>query len=141
VAYRDDRASEPCGAGGAECAGRQFHDKCGAGSNAVVLPAHDAARLPGKAHEGYSRESGEAALDGGVAARFVDDVEVLVEPDRDAWTDRQDQLVRDQALRLGEWVRAGVVRAVEVLPAPWEVAVEINTVGVTPACRRRLRRG
>src|SRR5207245_2510415 len=77
----------------------------------------------------------ESALDGGAAAGFVDDVEVLVEPDRDRGTQLQKEAVRNPALRLRQSVRTRVVDATERAPAEREVAVQVDAVRVAAGSR------
>src|SRR5439155_4215419 len=73
---------------------------------------------------------GEVPLDGDAAAGLVDEVEVLVEPDRDRGTHAEDQPVSRPALRLGQRAGTGVVDAGKLLPAPGEVPVQVDAVGV-----------
>src|SRR5205823_5500302 len=84
----------------------------GSRTSSIVIPlcvrtpaplfAH-ALAAPGEAQAG---EPGEAALERYAPAGFVDDVEMLVEPDRDPRTNAPDQVVGDPALRLREWPTA-----------------------------------
>src|SRR5581483_11976804 len=110
--------------------GGELDDEGGRLRGAVVLPGDDASRLARQAREPEPREACEAALDGDVAARLVDDVEVLVEPDRHLRVEPRDQAPGDPALGLRERVRAGVVDAAERAPAAGEVAVQVDAVGV-----------
>src|SRR5205814_8126609 len=97
---------------------------------AMALPGDGA---PGFACERRERQSGgarEAALDRTAAAGVVDEVEVLVEPDRERGTHAHDQPVGDSRLGLRQRPGAGGVGAAEVLPPPGEVAVEVDAVCV-----------
>src|ERR1700704_4207581 len=69
-------------------------------------------------------------FDCNVSPRFVNEVFVLVEPDRDRRAVTEYQPVRDAALTLRQWSPARVVDAVQSLPVPREVSVEVHTTGI-----------
>jgi hypothetical protein len=71
----------------------------------VVLPADDASRLTPETYQPEAGKEGEAAFGRDAASGFVNDIEVLVEPNRNARTKPQDQSADDLALRLGERAR------------------------------------
>ena len=105
----------------------------------MVLPVGGGAGEPGQAAERQADQLRVAAGGGDALAEGADEVGGLVEPDRDLRVDALDQVAGDPRLGLGERVRAGVLGVAapsDRLPAGGEVAIQVDTVGVTrvPAC-------
>src|SRR5262249_61755444 len=123
-----------CGDSG-QCAGREFDDERGRSGEGVVFPADCASRLVGKVGERQPDQCCEPPLNRELAARLVDSVFVLVEPDRDAGPQPPDEPKGDAALGLRERVRTGVIHAAQSLPAPREIAIEVDAAAVTSSPR------
>ena len=102
----------------------------------MILPAHYAARLPRQTGETETDEPGEAALDGDVAAGFVYDVHVLMEPDRNVGVQPQEKAMGDPGLWLRERAGTGIEETAKPLPPPGKVAIQIDPVRVTADSRR-----
>jgi hypothetical protein len=66
----------------------------------VIRPADDASGLSCQAPEGQSDERGEPSFHRDLSARLVDNIKMLVEPDRNLWAKASDQPIRSTALRL-----------------------------------------
>jgi hypothetical protein len=64
----------------------------------VVRPADDASRFSGQGSQRESGERGEPPFDRGLSPGIVDDIKMLVEPDRNLWAEASDQPIRDTAL-------------------------------------------
>ena len=133
---RNDRPHIPGDGGGVQLPRGQLDDEGGAGGVLVICPANDASRLTRESREPHTGEPGETTLDGDRAARLVDHIEVLMEPDRDTRLNALHEPVGDPALGLGQSMRARVVEAGERSPAPGEVAIEIDSVSVATSAGR-----
>jgi len=110
--------------------GRKLGRERGGAAERVVLPRDGAAS---ELRHRVVREPGDARedpLDPPVAARGPDHVEVLVEPDRHARAQSEDQPVRDARLALGQRVRPRRVDAADRPPVPREVPVQVDPVRV-----------
>jgi hypothetical protein len=94
-----DGVRVPCYRGGLEATGGEFNDERGRRRFAVVFPADDASWFALQTSQPHAGKNGEAAFDCGVAAGLVDDVEVLVEPDRELRVESGDQPFGDPAFR------------------------------------------
>jgi hypothetical protein len=114
----------------------EFDHEGGAGDR-VVFPGGDASGFACKASEWKLDERCEASLDRNAASGFVNQVEVLVEPDRHDGAEAADESVGDPCFGLGERAGAGVVDAGQRVPVPWEVAVEIDAVCVAACAASR----
>src|SRR6266516_6750354 len=79
---------------------------------------------------GQPRDACELPLDAPIPARGPDQVEVLVEPDRQMRTQPQDQRMRDPRLPLRQRMRPRFIDTTKRPPAPGEVAVQIDPVRV-----------
>jgi hypothetical protein len=104
----------------------------------VVLPGD---RAPGQLRHrvvGQPGEMGEAALNPPVAAGGPDHVELLLEPDRDARPQAQDQAIGDPRLELRERLRARVVDAAQRPPAPGEFRFRSTPCAFPPLSAARL---
>jgi hypothetical protein len=101
----------------------------------MVLPAGGASRIAGETLERKAGEPGEAPLDTGVPARFVDQAKGLVKPDRDVRAHPQDQSASDPRFRLRE--RSGtrilpIAEMPQMAPVPGEVSVEVDPPSILP---------
>src|SRR6266851_7098632 len=131
-ALAENRAREDADPLRRDGARRQFDDERGGAGERVVLPAGDAPGIACELLAAHSDEPREAPLHAHVAAGLVDDVQVLVEPDRDCRADAADQVVGDAALALRERTRARVEGPAERLPEIREVAVKVDAARVLP---------
>ena len=103
----------------------------------VVLPPDGASGIAGEARLAHPRQAREPALDRGVSARLVHHRQRLVEPHRYARSHPQDEPLGDPGLRRVQRPRAGVLAAGvgKRAPAPREVAVQVDSLGVLPRVR------
>ena len=108
----------------------QFRREGGRPAERIVLPGDRASRQLRQRMVGHPRDERELPIDPSVAARGPDQIEVLVEPDRQMRTQPQDQCVRDPRLALRQGVRPGVVDPEQRPPMPGEVAVQVDAVRI-----------
>lgn len=92
----------------------------------MVLPADSAPRFPCEPNETKADALGEAAFKPDVSARFVDDVEVLMEPDGNTRPYFSNKAGGESALRLGEGMWARVEESSERAPMPGKVSVQVD---------------
>ena len=92
-----------------EAAGGQFDGEGGGAGQVVVLPVRGGPGQPVVVIEAHPGRACVHAPGSGARAPGPDEVHVLVEPDRDAGTDVEDQVARDPRLPLRERPRARVV--------------------------------
>jgi hypothetical protein len=130
-----DRADESIGRSRTQGACGKLDDECCATVKARVLPADDAAGLARQPRDSEADERREPPFDPDAASRFVDYVEVLVEPDRDCGPQSLEEAIRNPALRLRERVCTRVVDAGEGAPAPGEIPVQVDSVRIATRSR------
>src|SRR5207244_5959544 len=98
----------------------QFDHERGRPGKRGVLPTHRAARVALQSAQRQFDEPRKAPFDLRVSARFVDQPQALVEPDRDTRPQFEDELVSEATLGLGERSSARVVDPSDTSPAPGE---------------------
>jgi len=103
----------------------------------VLLPARRGAGQARQRPDAHPRGAGVAGDDRGVAAaRAIDEVHVLVKPDRHARALAADQRHDGLGLGLRRGSRPGRVDSALAAPAPGEVAVEVHAARVAAGAAR-----
>src|SRR5258705_11518988 len=101
----ETRAGEDPDSEGRDGAGRQFDDEGRRARKGVVLPAGDAAGVAWEALGAHTDETGETPLHARITAGLVDDVEVLMEPDRHSRPNAANEVVGNPALAFRQLAR------------------------------------
>ena len=99
----------------------------------VGLPGRGAAGIAGQTRHTHPHLTGEPTFEHRVADRLVDDVERLMEPDRDRGAEPKDETSCELGLPLRQSVRPGIVQraaGTKRTPAEREVPVQIDAAAV-----------
>lgn len=133
AAERTDGADEASDLGARERTGMQLDDERRGAAQGVALPRRGAAGITGEACHAHADLAGKVTFERDAAARLVDDVERLVEPDRHRWTQAEDETSGDLRLPLGQRVRARIVRRAAVAngtPVERKVPIQVDAATV-----------
>ena len=113
--------------------GRQLDGERRRSGQVVVLPVRRRPRQPVAVVEAHPGGAGVDPTGGRARPPRPHQVHVLVEPDRDARPDAEDQVAPEPGLPLGEWPRAGVEdvpRTATASPARRPVGVQVDAAPV-----------